>query len=46
VDAALANSTRILIERRRALELGAQLLLQKETLVDGELKRALAATEA
>jgi cell division protease FtsH len=46
VDAVFAKSTKILTERRRALERGAQLLLQKETLADAELKQVLAATEA
>jgi cell division protease FtsH len=43
VDAAFQKSFRILTERRSALERGAQLLLQKETLGDDELKELLAA---
>jgi cell division protease FtsH len=43
VDAALQKSTRILTGRRQALERGARLLLQKETLTDPELKELLAA---
>ncbi|MEZ5727143.1 MAG: ATP-dependent zinc metalloprotease FtsH [Burkholderiaceae bacterium] len=38
VDAALAESLRILTERREALEHGAQLLLEKETLGESELQ--------
>ena len=45
VDAALQKSTRILTERREALERGARLLLQKETLTDPELKELLAPPE-
>jgi cell division protease FtsH len=44
VEAAFAKSTKILTERRRALERGAQQLLQKETLADPELKVLLAAS--
>jgi len=42
VEAAFAKSTAILTERRSVLERGAQLLLQKETLGDPELKELLA----
>jgi cell division protease FtsH len=45
VEAAFQKSIRILTERRSALERGAQLLLQKETLGDDELKQLLAAPE-
>jgi len=38
VDAALNKSTQILTQRRRDLERGAQLLLEKETLADQDLK--------
>ncbi len=43
VEAAFQKSIRILTERREALERGAQLLLQKETLGDVELQELLAA---
>jgi cell division protease FtsH len=42
VEAAFQKSIRILTERRSALERGAQLLLQKETLGDQELTELLA----
>jgi len=42
VDAAFAKSLKILTERRPVLERGAQLLLQKETLTEVELKELLA----
>jgi cell division protease FtsH len=42
VDAAFQKAIKILTERRSALERGAQLLLQKETLGDDELKELLA----
>ena len=45
VEAAFAESTRILTERRSALERGAQLLLQKETLSGPELKELLGAPQ-
>jgi cell division protease FtsH len=45
VEAAFAQSTRILTERRSALERGAQLLLEKETLSDPELKELLSAPQ-
>jgi cell division protease FtsH len=41
VETALQKSLKILTERRSALERGAQLLLQKETLGDAELKELL-----
>jgi cell division protease FtsH len=43
VEAASAKSLKILTERRSALERGARLLLEKETLTDPELKELLAA---
>jgi len=42
VEAAFGKSLKILTERRSALDRGAQLLLQKETLADPELKLLLA----
>jgi cell division protease FtsH len=45
VDAAFQKAIKILTERRSALERGAQLLLQKETLGDDELKELLAAPQ-
>ena len=42
VEAAFQKSIKILTERRRTLERGAQLLLEKETLADAELKELLA----
>ena len=45
VEAAFQKSIRILTERRSALERGAQMLLQKETLGDDELKELLAAPQ-
>ncbi len=45
VDAAFQKSIRILTERRSALERGAQLLLQKETLGEDELNELLAAPQ-
>jgi cell division protease FtsH len=45
VDRAFAKSVRILTEKRAVLERGAQLLLQKETLNEDDLK-ALAAAAA
>ncbi len=45
VEAAFAQSTRILTERRSALERGAQLLLEKETLSGPELKELLGAPQ-
>jgi cell division protease FtsH len=48
VDRAFAQAVRILTERRAVLERGAQLLLQKETLNEDDLKalQAAAATSA
>jgi cell division protease FtsH len=43
VEAASAKSLKILTERRSALERGARLLLEKETLTDPELKELLSA---
>ena len=43
VETAFEKSVKILTDRRGALERGAQLLLQKETLTEGELKELLAA---
>jgi cell division protease FtsH len=43
VEAAFAKSLQILTARRSALERGAQLLLQKETLTGSELEQLLAA---
>jgi len=45
VDRAFAKAVKILTERRAILERGAQLLLQKETLNEDDLK-ALQATPA
>jgi len=45
LEAASQKSIKILTERRSALERGAQLLLQKETLGDAELKELLAAPQ-
>jgi cell division protease FtsH len=46
VESAFQKSIKILTERRGALERGAQLLLQKETLAGAELEQLLAATPA
>jgi cell division protease FtsH len=44
VDRAFAKAVQILTERRATLERGAQLLLQKETLIEDELGELMSAT--